>query len=107
MSTHTAHYERYGLTEPQWEAILRACNHRCPACAKPFSLARPAVVDHDHLTGLVRGALCQHCNWDIGMRHDSQQWFAAIADYLLNPPAVLAVGHVYKPGSPGAEEALQ
>jgi hypothetical protein len=107
MTKHVAHYEKFGLTEAQWHAILAACGHRCPACHKPFSLARPAVVDHEHLTGMVRGAMCQHCNWAVGERHDSQMWFASVAAYLLNPPALAVVGTIYKPGSPGAAGELE
>lgn len=96
----------HGLTDEQWHAILVACGWHCPACGKPFSASRPPACDHDHLTGLVRGALCLNCNYAIGERHDMREWFANVATYLESPPAVAVIGKVYQPGSPGAEGEL-
>lgn len=97
-------YLDYGLTEEQWTALLIAVGWRCPACNKPFSAARRPQVDHNHLTGLVRGPLCAPCNIAVGERHDLAVWFARVAEYLNNPPAVSIIGSVYVPGSPGADD---
>jgi Recombination endonuclease VII len=95
---------KYGLTLQQWHAILRAQHNKCATCGKDFNdSTRLPNVDHRHSDGLVRGALCFYCNNDIGEHHDNQLWYCSVADYLINPPAVLTVGRVYVPGSPGSE----
>jgi hypothetical protein len=51
----------------------------CAACYEP--LVNP-VLDHDHKTGKVRGALCSRCNVGIGMLKDSPGVLRRAAQYL-------------------------
>lgn len=55
--------------------------HQCHACGLRIGI----LVDHNHLTGMVRGLLCHHCNaWIDKCPHlDGCPW----ADYLNDPPA--------------------
>lgn len=99
---HERTLRKYGLSEEQWHALLEACSNHCSGCAKPFSSTRLPCVDHDHVTGLVRGLLCTACNYAVGERHDNATWFARIAAYLTTPPALAVIGEVYVPGSIGA-----
>lgn len=41
--------------------ILKRQEGRCPLCTKGITVAE-ACLDHDHYTGLIRGALCRNCN---------------------------------------------
>lgn len=68
----------YGLT-PEAAADLKARqNGRCIIC-----LRAPAVhVDHDHVTGEVRGVLCFRCNAGLGQLGDSPHTLRRAADYL-------------------------
>ena len=66
---HYRHFKRkYGLTRGAYDALV-ASGH-CDICGNPFSnrkgRGREPQIDHDHVTGKVRGALCIHCNWMIG-----------------------------------------
>jgi hypothetical protein len=75
---------RYGLTLAEVEGLLEAQGHRCAVCLCPLSLtSKPKpCVDHDHVTGNVRGILCGPCNLGIGNLHDSIEMLRAAADYL-------------------------
>jgi hypothetical protein len=73
---------RYGLTPVQVEQLLVRCEHKCTGCLTPFSLTRRACIDHDHLTGFVRGLLCDHCNQALGLVKDDPIVLTQLASYL-------------------------
>ena len=60
--------EAYGITPVQWLKIWNLQGGKCPICLKPIwkpgnkEGKRAAAVDHDHLTGRVRGLLDYRCN---------------------------------------------
>lgn len=88
----------YGLTADQWLKLTRS--GRCPLCLKRFSATRKPVLDHNHITGLCRGALDAACNYRLGLLHDDDGWLSRAANYLQHPPAVDLIGEHYVPGSP-------
>jgi hypothetical protein len=65
----------YGLSESDWQRISR---NGCSICCKRSDL----VVDHNHNTGKVRGALCRQCNAAIGLLQESQTLVEKAALYL-------------------------
>lgn len=78
---------KYGLTPADWEELLAFQGRRCPLCKRPFNLKRLAVVDHNHRSGHVRGALCSPCNHRLGLLHEDAGWFERAHKYLSNPIA--------------------
>ena len=102
VSKHVTNAKDYGLTDEQAELLYERQRRRCAICEKPFSRSRPANVDHDHSTGLVRGLLCSYCNQTIGYLHEDDLWLDAAVHHLRYPAARYAIGHVYTPDSPGA-----
>jgi hypothetical protein len=55
----------YGVTVADWVFLAAAQDGKCGICGRgddPIAL----VVDHDHVTGRVRGLLCHTCNVGIG-----------------------------------------
>ena len=76
----------YGITADQYAAILSVQNGCCVGCRMPPTNKR-LVVDHDHITGEVRGLLCDACNRAIGQLRDDPATARRLADYLEDPPA--------------------
>lgn len=60
------HLKRYGLTQEDFTALLEAQDRCCAICEASFS-DKKVCVDHNHLTGAVRGLLCIACNFQLGV----------------------------------------
>ena len=78
---------RYGMTPPEYEAMLEAQGGLCAICEQPETSKRGGVVrrlavDHCHETGEVRGLLCNNCNRALGMFGDSPATLAGAIAYL-------------------------
>ncbi len=69
---------RYGITAADADAMLEAQGGLCALCRE-----RPAEhVDHDHLTGTIRGMLCSCCNQGLGNFRDRADVLRAAIAYL-------------------------
>lgn len=79
---------KYGISVEAQRAMLEAQGHLCAICRKPergasqYGYPRLLHVDHDHLTGKVRGFLCGDCNNVLGRATDDPAILRAAADYL-------------------------
>lgn len=76
---------KYGLRPGDFEAMLEAQGGVCACCGEkpdPAADRRHAIlhVDHDHVTGFVRGLLCHGCNTGIGCFSESPDklWLAVV-----------------------------
>lgn len=74
---------KYGLGIADYVALLDSQGGVCAICGSPPQNNRLAV-DHDHVTGDVRGLLCSPCNRHVGY---FERFGPAIQGYLTNPPA--------------------
>jgi hypothetical protein len=76
------------------QAILsRRQSNQCPLCERSLTV-ESGCMDHDHVTGRVRGVLCRGCNgsegkiknafirYGGGMRTDMVRFLRNLADYL-------------------------
>lgn len=80
---------KYGITWDQYVQLLEAQSHACAICLRPEGAAHPVTgnvmslaVDHDHVTGEVRGLLCRLCNVGISQLGESPETLRRAADYL-------------------------
>lgn len=75
---------QYGLSESQFTTLMEKQNQQCAICRLPLSdlVPRFVHVDHEHLTGRVRGILCSNCNHGIGHFKDDANLLRAAACYL-------------------------
>ncbi len=73
----------YGITLEDYERLLAAQGGVCAICGAPSPGPKETNfhVDHDHVTGRLRGLLCECCNIGIGY-FDSPDHLGKAADYL-------------------------
>lgn len=71
----------YGMTVEEYDAerarLLEEQQGVCPGCG-----GEPAVTDHDHAHGHLRGVLCSPCNVALGCVKDSPEVLEKLAEYL-------------------------
>jgi len=77
----------YGITQVQYDQMLKDQNGVCKICgyANPVSkkgTPRALAVDHDHISGKIRGLLCNSCNSLLGHAHDNCDLLRAALKYL-------------------------
>lgn len=74
----------YGLTEDQYTMMLQEQSSSCAICKAPYveQKMKRLHVDHNHVSGKVRGLLCSSCNLGLGKFSDSAEMLRAAAEYL-------------------------
>lgn len=91
----------YGLEEADLISLYDALDGRCPICLRPFNASRAPNIEHSHTSGLLRGLACAHDNHDLlGHFGDDPAYYARVADYLSQPPAIPILGERCVPGAP-------
>jgi|SRR6267142_4225923 len=74
----------HGLTLDQYNELLFAQDSKCAICERRVKLK----VDHCHLSGKIRGLLCNNCNTGIGLLQESPSILIKAMRYLhRNTPA--------------------
>ncbi len=68
----------YGLSTADYDAMVAAQGGVCACCRE----RAPHHVDHDHVTGVVRGVVCFPCNAAIGQFQDRGDLLRNAIDYL-------------------------
>ena len=59
----------YGLDGWTFQRLVIGQDGACAICGKPLLFhpeVRAPAIDHDHVTGKVRGILCQSCSLRVG-----------------------------------------
>lgn len=77
----------YGLTLQDYDGLKSQQDNRCAICGViPDGNAAKSYdgfhVDHNHVTGRVRGLLCGNCNTGIGMLKESEVVLQSAIQYL-------------------------
>lgn len=80
-------FRKYGITKEEYNRLLSDQQGVCAVCRQPESQMfngklRELSIDHSHLTGQVRGLLCQTCNSGIGMMKESTEILRKAIEYL-------------------------
>lgn len=77
----------YGITADEYDAMLEKQGRVCAVCLLPESVTREGktkalAVDHCHVTGAVRGLLCQRCNQALGLLKDDASTITRLLSYI-------------------------
>lgn len=77
-------FRRYGITMQQYRSMWLRQSGACAICKQPERTERNRLltIDHDHVTGQVRGLLCSQCNRAIGLLQDDPKIIATAAQYV-------------------------
>jgi hypothetical protein len=97
----------YGITLAEHKKIQAYQKNACAICKRSVKEFRNRLsVDHCHTGGIVRGLLCWGCNKALAVFKDDPMRLQAAADYLIHPPAVLALNKVVvtAPGRVGSKK---
>ena len=73
---------RYGITLFKYNEMLEKQNHKCIICGNSIFDKVNVAVDHDHITGKIRGLLCKNCNWGLGNFRDNTELLNNAIKYL-------------------------
>jgi len=72
----------YGLTVPEYDAMLALQKGLCAICDLPCKTKSRLCVDHDHQTGAVRGLLCRRCNRTLGQLEENPILIERLLKYI-------------------------
>ena len=85
---------RYGISEFTYALMVRQQDGVCAIC-RAGSWNRRLNIDHDHVTGKVRGLLCTQCNTGLGQLgidgNKAEYIASALAKYVATNPADAAM----------------
>lgn len=75
---------KFKMTEDDYNSILSSQSGGCAICGGTDAGKRNTrmPVDHDHITGDVRGILCTPCNRGIGLMRDNAKLLAKASMYV-------------------------
>jgi hypothetical protein len=74
--------KKYSLTIENLEEMKIKQNNKCAICGEEFKKSKNIHVDHCHITGKVRGLLCNKCNTGLGFLHDNIDVLKNAINYL-------------------------
>jgi RNA polymerase subunit RPABC4/transcription elongation factor Spt4 len=86
---------RYGITVEEHNRLMAESRGLCAICGQPETRTyrgrvKVLAVDHNHVTGKVRGLLCHNCNTMIAMSREQCGVLIRATEYLNSGGAAYA-----------------
>lgn len=77
----------YAVDGAMFKAMLEKQRWKCVICKRAETKTyrgkiRNLSIDHDHVSGAMRGLVCGNCNTVLGYSHDSREILLACVSYL-------------------------
>lgn len=76
------HLKKRGLTLADYDKLFEKQQGVCAICDGVNTDGRRLFIDHNHITGGVRGLLCNQCNALLGYAKDNPATLTKAANYL-------------------------
>lgn len=89
------------------DLLVKLQGGKCPLCGRSFKVVDP-VLDHDHITGELRGVLCRNCNAMEGKitgnkgaatrasnKLEAKNWLRRLVNYFERSVPSVIKGKVY------------
>ena len=84
-----------GITPTEFDRLLEGQGGVCAICGESetaksrWGTVKQLAVDHNHVTGTIRGLLCYTCNSGLGYFKDNPRLLEAAVQYLASEVGVL------------------
>lgn len=76
-------YRFYGVEPEEFDTMYSEQEGKCRICSIDIPLrGRETHIDHDHVTGKIRGLLCRSCNLGLGFFKDNIELMEKAVEYL-------------------------
>ena len=73
----------FKITEEEYNKLFNVQEGKCRICGRHQSVLNKRLgVDHDHVTGKIRGLLCNNCNLILGHANDNVHILTEAIKYL-------------------------
>ncbi len=84
---NTNYYRKFGIRIKDYDEMYERQSGVCAICGKKEDaiyrgVAKNLAIDHDHVTGVVRGLLCAKCNTALGNVNDDIGILVNMIEYL-------------------------
>ena len=71
---------KYGIEKEDYNKLLKQQESRCAICGL---MSQNLHIDHSHLSGKIRGLLCELCNKGLGLFRDNSELLKRATEYLI------------------------
>jgi len=73
----------HNITIEEYNRMFIKQEGKCMICnTHQNNLTKPLFIDHDHITGKIRGLLCGNCNSVLGHANDNKEILKDAIEYL-------------------------
>lgn len=77
---------QYGLTIAEYKKMVEYQQNKCVICQQSCKQFPTLSIDHNHVTGKVRGLLCSRCNSGLGFFGDDINLLERAIAYIQAHP---------------------
>jgi hypothetical protein len=78
---------QHGLSVEEYKQLVDAQLNHCAICGWKWKEGhKNLALDHSHLTGKIRGLLCNKCNTGLGLFNDDPRLLRNAIQYLEDNP---------------------